>query len=210
MDPFSTPLPKISVVPATPESSIKTSSTDNRNRQGSLQCQNVNQDRNDNPIRNNIEVRKKKRRENQFNFVQFQLKHFDLCNDVDNSPDDSPQTEEHPYHSLSSSIATLRRFGTVSSLERFGSEGHEDAWENNVSSESEEEEEDEEEVEEEEEEDEEEDIYERSYQGGIDNEAFNPSAIRHWTVRAGTFVAEKMAFFEKLGEDYGPGGFFDR
>ncbi|XP_018580022.1 uncharacterized protein LOC108917757 [Anoplophora glabripennis] len=173
MDPFSTPLPKISVVPATPESSIKTSSTENRNRQDPLQCQN--------------------------------LKHFDLCNDVDNSPDDSPQTEEHPYHSLSSSIATLRRFGTVSSLERFGSEGHEDAWENNISSESEEdEEEDEEKLEEEEE------MYERSYRGGVDNEAFNPSAIRHWTVRAGTFVAEKMAFFEKLGEDYRSGGFFDR
>lgn len=124
---------------------------------------------------------------------------------MDNSPDDSPQTEEHPYHSLSSSIATLRRFGTVSSLERFGSEGHEDAWENNVSSESEEEaDEEEEEVEEEEEE------YERDYDEGIDNEAFNHSSIRHWTVRAGTFVAEKMAFFEKLGEDYRSGAFFDR
>lgn len=123
---------------------------------------------------------------------------------MDNSPDDSPQTEEHPYHSLSSSIATLRRFGTVSSLERFGSEDHEDAWENNISSESEEEDEDDE-VEEEEE-----DIYERGYQGGIDNEAFNHSSIRHWTVRAGTFVAEKMAFFEKLGEDYRSGAFFDR
>ncbi|KAJ8920462.1 hypothetical protein NQ315_005330 [Exocentrus adspersus] len=185
MDPFLAPPPKISVVPATPES-IKTSSTETRYKQDFLVCQNTNQSQNDNFPRNRIE-----------------LKNIDLCNEVDNSPDDSPQTEDHPYHSLCGSVATLKRFGTVSSLERFGSEGQEDGWENNASSESEEEAEDEEYEEEDE-------ITERNYHGGIDNEAFNHSAIRHWTVRAGTYVAEKMAFFEKLGEDYKPGGFFDR
>lgn len=57
MDPFAAPPPRISVVPATPESSIKTSSTENRNRQDPIQCQNMNQDLNDNPISNRIEVR---------------------------------------------------------------------------------------------------------------------------------------------------------
>ncbi|KAJ8935939.1 hypothetical protein NQ314_012560 [Rhamnusium bicolor] len=110
---------------------------------------------------------------------------------------------EHPYQSLSSSVATLRRFGTVSSLERVAYEDQEDAWENNVSSGSEDEDGDDEEEYEEEEEEEEED-----YERGIDNGAFNHSSIKHWTVRAGSFVAEKMAFFEKLGEDYRAGGFF--
>lgn len=46
---------------------------------------------------------------------------------------------------------------------------------------------------------------------GIDNEAFNHSSIMSWTARAGSYVAEKMAFFEKLGEDYrSGGGFFER
>lgn len=44
-------------------------------------------------------------------------------------------------------------------------------------------------------------------EGGIDNEGFNHYSIRSWTARAGSFVAEKMAFFERLGENY-RGGFF--
>lgn len=92
------------------------------------------------------------------------------------TPDDSPQDEEQPYHSLSSSTPTLRRFGTVSSLERVGSD----------------------------EDSEEED-------GGFDNQAFNNSMLGGWTARAGAFVSEKMAFFEKLSEDYRSGtGFFER
>lgn len=77
----------------------------------------------------------------------------------------------------------------------------EEAWENQGS------EEDEDHEEEEEDEDEE----ENKEANGIDNEVFNhSSSIRHWTIRAGSYVAEKMAFFEKLGEDYRTGNFFDR
>ncbi|XP_050506430.1 uncharacterized protein LOC114332848 [Diabrotica virgifera virgifera] len=168
IDPFSVPpVPKISVVPATPESSIsKTTSSDTKNEDSSCLCQNDNLNG---------------------------LENHRIPNENEKSPDDSPESEEHPYHSLSSSVATLRRFGTVSSLERVASEEKDEIYENNIDDNTEEEEE-EEEVEE----------------NGIDNEAFNHSAIRHWTLRAGSFVAEKMAFLERLGEDYRTVGFFDR
>lgn len=35
-------------------------------------------------------------------------------------------------------------------------------------------------------------------------------SIRGWTARAGSFVAEKMALFERLGEDTGASSFIDR
>lgn len=147
-----------------------------------------------------------------FGFPQTAIIHlqgFNEINEVDISPDDSPQTEEHPYHSLSSSVATLRRYGTVSSLERMPSNESEEAWDNKVSEDEEDREEDHEEDEEEEED--EEDDENNEEENGIDNEAFNhSSSIRHWTIRAGSYVAEKMAFFEKLGEDYRTGNFFDR
>lgn len=108
---------------------------------------------------------------------------------MDYSPDDSPQTEEQPYHSLNSSNLTLRRFGTVSSLEKLATDDQD--FEKNSS-------------------DSEDLIDEEEEEGGIDNEAFNhTNTIRSWTARAGSFVAEKMAFFERLGEGYG-GGFFER
>ncbi|XP_066147516.1 uncharacterized protein PsGEF isoform X1 [Euwallacea fornicatus] len=108
---------------------------------------------------------------------------------VDISPDESPETEEHPYHSLNSSIQTLRRYGTVSSLERCGSEDRIKIYENHYDDSSE----------------------ESDTDLGIDNEAFNNSSLMSWTARAGSFVAEKMAFFEKIGEDYRKGaGFLDR
>ncbi|CAH1223954.1 unnamed protein product [Diabrotica balteata] len=160
IDPFSVPpVPKISVVPATPESSIsKTTSSDTKNVDSSCLCQSDNLNG---------------------------LENHRIPNENEKSPDDSPESEEHPYHSLSSSVATLRRFGTVSSLERVASEEKDEIYENNIDDNTEEEVE-EEEVDE----------------NGIDNEAFNHSAIRHWTLRAGSFVAEKMAFLERLGEDY--------
>ncbi|KAH0816326.1 hypothetical protein GEV33_006465 [Tenebrio molitor] len=163
LDPFSTPIPQINVAPPTPESSTKTTSTpDQKIKDSSCNC------RSNKPEINSLE----------------------LSNDVDISPDDSPQTEEHPYHSLSSSNLTLRRFGTVSSLERLGTDEHEDNWEERYSSETDEDQDD---------------------QGGIDNEAFYHSSIRSWTAKAGSFVAEKMAFFERLGEDYrNTGKFFER
>ncbi|VEN63141.1 unnamed protein product [Callosobruchus maculatus] len=181
IDPFSIPLiPKIAVLPATPENSTRTASSEN-DRDESNQCQNVNCNQNTSCGR-----------------VPIKLEYS--C-ELDNSPDDSPQTEEHPYHSLSSSVATLRRFGTVSSLERVGSEERE---EDNVLEDGTRDQEDEDD------EDEDEDEEEDDDEGGVDNEAFYQTSIRHWTIRAGSFVAEKMAFFEKLGEDYRAGGLFDR
>lgn len=104
---------------------------------------------------------------------------------VNISPDDSPQDEEQPYHSLSSSNPTLRRFGTVSSLERFGSDDENNPM-HSISSESED------------------DLL-------IENDNLNYSTVKCWTARAGAFVSEKMAFFEKLGEDYRTGtGFFEK
>lgn len=88
-------------------------------------------------------------------------------------------------------MVTLRRFGTVSSLERVASEEKE-IYENNIDGDDGEEDED------------------CNEENGIDNEAFNHSAVKHWTLRAGSYVAEKMAFFEKLGEDYRSVGFLDR
>lgn len=105
---------------------------------------------------------------------------LELNHDVDNSTDESPQNEEHPYHSLSSSNLTLRRYGTVSSLERLGTEEIDDQFEETVNSSSESEDE------------------EVEKEGGIDNEAFNHTSLRNWTVKAGSFVFEKMAFFERL------------
>ncbi|KAJ3667136.1 hypothetical protein Zmor_002540 [Zophobas morio] len=160
LDPFSAPIPQINVAPPTPESSTKTTSTaEQKIRDAACNCRSK-------PELNNL----------------------DLSNEVDISPDDSPQTEEHPYHSLSSSNLTLRRFGTVSSLERLGTDEHEDNWDDRCSSEDENQEE-----------------------KGIDNEAFYHSSIRSWTAKAGSFVAEKMSFFERLGEDYrNTGKFFER
>ncbi|KAK4881061.1 hypothetical protein RN001_004380, partial [Aquatica leii] len=154
LDPFS-PLPKISVVPPTPD-------TRSEFRYSESVC---NKQMSSNQINNNETVGK----------------------DYDYSPDDSPQDEEQPYHSLSSSNPTLRRFGTVSSLERVGSDEMIENEDNASSSESEDD------------------------HMGIDNHGFNPSTIRGWTARAGAFVSEKMAFFERLGEDYRAGtGFFER
>lgn len=113
-----------------------------------------------------------------------------LSNDYDYSPDDSPQAEEQPYHSLNSSSLTLRRFGTVSSLERLALEENDDAL-----------------LDKDEESSESGSDYDKN-ECGIDNEGFNHYSIRSWTARAGSFVAEKMAFFERLGENY-RSGFFE-
>ncbi|XP_045465500.1 uncharacterized protein LOC123674614 isoform X2 [Harmonia axyridis] len=105
----------------------------------------------------------------------------------ESTPDDSPLSEDHPYHSLNSSNLTIRRFGTVPSLEMLGTE--EDYSEKADSSENEDEE----------------------PSQAIDNEGFNSSSELTWTAKAGMFMAEKMAFLEKLGEDYrASGGFFQR
>ncbi|KAL1506136.1 hypothetical protein ABEB36_005555 [Hypothenemus hampei] len=113
-----------------------------------------------------------------------------IIHEPDISPDDSPLAEDHPYHSLSSSAQTLRRFGTVSSLERCGSEQQDDNLEiydeNHYSSEESE-------------------CFEDECLG-IDNRAFTNSSTISWTTRASKFVAEKMAFFDYRNG----GGIFDR
>lgn len=108
-----------------------------------------------------------------------QLNDLEFHHDFDNSPDESPINEDHPYHSLSSSNLTLKRFGTVSSLERLGNDDDYDNEENTHNlSESD------------------------SDDGGIYNEGFNGTGLKNWTARAGSFVIEKMAFFERLGGNY--------
>ncbi|XP_074034007.1 protostome-specific GEF isoform X2 [Leptinotarsa decemlineata] len=181
IDPFYIPpVPKIAVEPSTPENSII------KVQDKSCQCQNQNH-----------------YTYNTSNLENVEQNHKEIAiNEEEKSPDDSPETEEHPYHSLSSSVATLRRFGTVSSLERVASDERDDMMCQNNISDSEEENGLDEEYEDGDLEEEEE--------RGIDNEAFNHSSIKHWTVRAGCFVAQKMAFFEKFGEDYRSGGLIDR
>lgn len=41
-----------------------------------------------------------------------------------------------------------------------------------------------------------------SGEDGIYNEGFNGTGLKNWTARAGSFVIEKMAFFERLGGNY--------
>ncbi|GJQ85862.1 hypothetical protein Trydic_g15320 [Trypoxylus dichotomus] len=179
MDPFSAPVPRISIMPPTPDCTRKVNNSEEYlNNSTNCNCQET---ANDNGFANN---------------------------DNDNSPDSSPQTEDQPYHSLNSSNLTLRRFGTVSSLERLASDDfHIDERDGRVcddnSSESEEDDG---------EEDDEDDLYDDDDENkGYYNEAFNHSSLRSWTARAGSFVAEKMAIFERLGEDYKAGSrFFER
>lgn len=65
--------------------------------------------------------------------------------------------------------------------------------------------------EDEDDEDDDDDLYDDDDNKGYYNEAFNHSSLRSWTARAGSFVAEKMAIFERLGEDYKAGSrFFER
>lgn len=110
-----------------------------------------------------------------------QLNDLELRHDLDNSPDESPINEDHPYHSLSSSNLTLKRYGTVSSLERVGG-CDDDAESRQNSSESDDDE---------------------SEECGVYNEGFNGgTGLKNWTARAGSFVIEKMAFFERLGGNY--------
>lgn len=122
----------------------------------------------------------------------------------EDSCDESPLDEEPPYRPMSS---TLRRFGTMSSLERLPSE---DRLEDNLEEYDDELDDDDEEVDDEDEElmdkaradnielDNEirvvtKAIYENSEQAGSSNN-LNGSA---WTSRASTFVSGKMSFFEE-------------
>lgn len=92
---------------------------------------------------------------------------------IDFSPDDSPQDEEPPYRSLNSS---LKRFGTMSSLEQIPSEETDDLTYNSSGAED---------------------------NDNIDikivtKEVFdsNSSFPRNWTNRAGSFFEQSRAFFD--------------
>ncbi|XP_017779494.1 PREDICTED: uncharacterized protein LOC108564844 isoform X3 [Nicrophorus vespilloides] len=159
LDPFAAPPPQISVLPPTPELQMSITHSEFIPEDANCNCQSS----------------------------RPQIGELILNKDYDNSPDDSPLVDEQPYHSLNSSNLTLKRYGTVSSLERVASDEQEDYDPRENSSD----EESDYEVEEEDDQDEDDDDI------GIDNEAFNHSSIMSWTARAGTFVAEKMAFFEK-------------
>ncbi|KAK9730820.1 PDZ domain [Popillia japonica] len=185
MDPFSVPVPRISILPPTPDCMRKVhNSEENLNRSSNCNCQETTTHFQDNGFSNN---------------------------NNENSPDSSPQTEDQPYHSLNSSNLTLRRYGTVSSLERLGSDDfHMDDREcDDKSSQSDADDDDDDE--DEDDEDDDDDLYDDDDNKGYYNEAFNHSSLRSWTARAGSFVAEKMAIFERLGEDYKAGSrFFER
>ena len=46
--------------------------------------------------------------------------------------------------------------------------------------------------------------------GGSPHLGVVTQSLRGWTVRAGSFVAEKMALFERLGEESRAAAFLDR
>lgn len=120
-----------------------------------------------------------------------QMTNLDLVKDYEDSPDDSPQNEQ-PYVALENcNNQTLRRFGTLSSLEKLTNEDFADVLKNSSESEGEEEEE------------------ENASNETDPEQAPFASSLRNWTAKAGSFVSEKMSFFERFNDD-GREGFFDR
>lgn len=99
----------------------------------------------------------------------------------DVSPEDSPQDEEPPYKALN---ASLRRYGTMSSLEKVPSEDTDDKTYNSS--------------------DEDDDVDNNDELDDCDDiqivtkEVYsNTQSLRNWTARAGSYVAEKMSFLEE-------------
>lgn len=88
------------------------------------------------------------------------------------SPDESPQDEEPPYRSLNS----LKRFGTMSSLERIPSEETDDLTYNSSGGEDD----------------------ENMEIKVVTKEVFdqNGTAVRNWTNRAGSFLEQSRAFLD--------------
>lgn len=108
--------------------------------------------------------------------------------DHEDSPDDSPQNEP-PYYALGNCNQALKRYGTLSSLEKLTSDELSETLKNSSESESEDE--------------------DHSTNTDPGQTAFTQS-FRSWTAKAGNFVSEKMAFFERFTDDTPNGGFFDR
>ncbi|KAK9498710.1 hypothetical protein O3M35_003284 [Rhynocoris fuscipes] len=103
--------------------------------------------------------------------------------ETDEGAESDGDIEEPPYRSLSP--CGLKRYGTVSSLERLSGSGSEE--EDDTSKEQD-------------------DLPQDSTQ---QYESVSQS-IRGWTLRAGTYVVEKMAFFERITDDGKGISFIDR
>ncbi|XP_014251593.1 uncharacterized protein LOC106667875 [Cimex lectularius] len=101
----------------------------------------------------------------------------------DNEGESDGEIEEPPYQSLSP--CGLKRYGTVSSLEKLDDDSDEDTSRGD---------------------------HDELPQDGTNNQHFESvgQSIRGWTVRAGTFVVEKMAFFERVTDDSKGVSFIDR
>lgn len=108
------------------------------------------------------------------------LKSLPKTNSKDSPEDESPQCDEPPYHSMSTS--GLKRYGTMSSLERLPSE---ETDKYNSSDEDGGNDADDDEIK----------IITKEVYENTEEAANQP--LRNWTSRAGSYVAEKMSFFEE-------------
>ncbi|XP_039287926.1 uncharacterized protein LOC111053522 [Nilaparvata lugens] len=164
VDPFSpVPVPHISVLPPSPPSNRDIRSNNNFWEDAPLTDAKDTTTAASNIIVNNKSPSKPINRQNSRD---------------DEAEDSEGDAEEPPYRSLSP--CALKRYGTVSSLEKLDeSDGDETGKEQEE--------------------------LPSDVQSG-----YVTQSIRGWTVKAGTFVAEKMSFFERLGEDTKGASFFDR
>ncbi|KAK7873244.1 hypothetical protein R5R35_011321 [Gryllus longicercus] len=110
------------------------------------------------------------------------------------------EDQEPPYKSLTSASG-LKRFGTLTSLEMLEGEEEQAAEDSSNSDEGDEWDSDTE--------DKPNESPEEQRDAPPQLEAVTQS-LRGWTARAGSFVAEKMALFERLGEDSRAAAFLDR
>ncbi|XP_069696401.1 uncharacterized protein PsGEF [Periplaneta americana] len=122
----------------------------------------------------------------------------DEDDDDDDSADNSLRDQEPPYRSLTSP-GGIKRYGTLASLEMLDEkeqEAAEDATDSEWDS------------------DPEDGDCDKSPEQTASPESPQlevvTQSLRGWTARAGSFVAEKMALFERLGEDSRAAAFFDR
>ncbi|RZF40107.1 hypothetical protein LSTR_LSTR002510 [Laodelphax striatellus] len=165
VDPFSpVPVPHISVLPPSPPTSTKEISANNNFWEDAPLT-----DAKDSTVTNIVSNKSPNRQINR-----------QLSRDDEAEDSEGDAAEEPPYRSLSP--CALKRYGTVSSLEKLDeSDGDETGKEQ-----------------------------EELPSDGLVQSGYVTQSIRGWTVKAGTFVAEKMALFERLGEESKGPSFFDR
>lgn len=106
-------------------------------------------------------------------FSQTRSKSDSKDEDDDITPEDSPQDEEPPYKALHT---PLRRYGTVSSLEKVPSDDTDEKTYNSSDEENE---------------------IDDDLQIVTKEVYSNTQSLRNWTARAGSYVVEKMSFFEE-------------